>query len=245
LPSLPILSPVVSGTTLVVFYDPANGVILGTDSSIAITDPGQFQTGTITGSGTECKIDSCGRYRTASAGLDVTGGKDVALVCQGFLKRTYGIDDVMRSLELRGVNSATVFVADLIQRKQPPKINQHIFSLAIAGYERGNPVLRYREVRFIGFVQGNAIFKPTLKIACPGSSECDELRIVTGLFEAIERAKENGRYPKTQDPRRLAEALVQIEITAHVKDRLVLPPISVVQMKNGAPDWFIKGLCRE
>lgn len=232
------------GTTLVVFYDPKHGAILATDSSISETNAVGFQSGRKMTAASSCKIHACGRYFVASAGIwGSIRGRDTAAICQDQGKNSVSIDEFVRSFEPSLVEVANVFVNDLVIRKQPPKINQHMFSLAVVGFEQGKPVLRYREVRYTGSSNRRANFKVTMKIACPGSPECEDLREVTGLFEAIAPAKQRGRYANITDPLALAESLVQTEIEAHRSTGLVLPPISVLQVNGPTPKWYRGGMC--
>jgi len=221
-------------TTLIVFYDSARGAILATDSSVASASAGQFQSSHISGTGTQCKINRCGKYWMASAGLDITGNDEITRKCV-WISDAQGIDDVMRVVLQPAAELASRFVSDLVNNKTPPKPQQHIYSLAIVGFERGKPVLRYRELRFVGLKGSQALFKSENKIACPGSPQCKELREGTGLFEDIVVAKSKGKYPKTKDPLQLAEDLVNIEIEAHRGDRLVLPPVTVIQINGLQP----------
>ena len=242
--SLLVFASLVHATTLIVFYDSANGAIIATDSSVTEASAGQFESDNLHGSGTQCKIDRCGKYWMASAGIDVTGNNEITRVCS-VISDAQGIDGVLHSVEMRGVEQATRLASDLIRDRNPLKYRQHVFSLVMAGYESGRPVLRYREVRFMGTRGSQALFKVTRKIACPGSGECKELRIGTGLFDDIETAKNRGKYPKTKNPLQLAKELVEIEIEAHRKDRLVAGPVSVIQIKGSKPTWFKGGLCHD
>jgi hypothetical protein len=238
--TITLLVSLCGATTLVVFYDPVNGAIIATDSSIASGDARQYQASRLTKFSAGCKIDRCGKYWVASAVLDVTRREDIAGICTT-VGSADDIDAATKAIERAGVQLAARFVNDLVSRNQPPKVNQHMFSLAVAGYN-GAPILRYREVRYTG-QNGTANFKATKKVACPGDKDCRELRVITGLFSAIEAKGRNGHKPTTRDPVRLAEELVQIEIAAHKKDSMVMPPVSVLQLKDGTPQWPQRGLC--
>jgi len=238
-----------TATTLVVFYDPINGVILAEDSSIISGHPldirHKIRRGEAVKATTECKIHTCGKYIVASAGIwGNRSDRDLTLACKDIARKSSNIDDFRVPFELQYVNEANRYANDLINGKEPPKVNEIMFSLAIAGFENEKAVLRYRVLRYMGVVGGKTQFKITETLTCPGDAECREVRKVTGLFEDIESAQKEGKYPQTPDPFRLAEQLVQIEIKAHHKTHFVLPPISVVQVNGPIAKWFRGGLCK-
>jgi hypothetical protein len=239
-----------NATTLVVFYDPTNGVILATHSSIATGDIAEVrqkvQRGIPIGTASaKCKLYSCGKYLVASTGIWGTlHGQDLTLICQSTARTSRNIDTFREAFELQFVNFANDYVTRLINRKEPPKINERMFTLAIAGFESGRSVLRYRVLRYTGSTGGTSHFNISENVSCPGSRECTELRYVAGQTAEIEASQKRGDYPKTQNPLQLAEQLVQMEIDAHRKTRFVLPPISVVQINGPAAKWFRGGLCR-
>ncbi len=247
--SLLILLPTASGTTLVLFYDPVNGAILATDSSLvdgrdAARVRGQIKSGTPVKAMRGCKIHTCGRYLVASTGVwGRLRGRDLTLVCQTAALTNQSIDAFRQAFEVQYVSFANDYVSWLASRKQAPKINEHMFSLAIAGFESNRPVLRYRVLRYTGTVGGKNSFDIAETLSCPGDDECREVRKVAGIFDAIERARQQGNYKQPTDPFQFATQLVQIEITANLKTKYVLSPISVVQINGPIPKWFQSGLC--
>jgi len=230
------------GTTLFVSYDSVNGATIGIDSAVTTATLTEFQrnhSGTVTA---ECKIQKCGRYLIASSGYDVTSGNDVALICSDLAKGTYDRETILKALESRAMALAQKHLGELLRQGQEPGYEEELFTIVIAGSENGKPILTVDKVLYRGR-NGNSARLVAGTQRCPENT-CAPFTDVSGAYRAINISKQNGTYPKETDPLHLAEALINIEIADHSVDKLVMGPISVVQIKNVQPIWFSGGLCQ-
>ena len=232
-----------SATTLIVFYNPSDGVILATDSSVGVAKSDEVKSGRAISSSfrTECKIRTCGRYFVPESGFGgIIGRSNIPLACSD-VGSSQDIEILAGDFMRQALEELTNYVSYLVQMKEAPAIDDALVSTVIAGYERGHSVLRYFDLSFAGVEDSKLRFRVTKKIACPGATECGDLKLVAGQKDAI--LARQGRHKNANNLLLLAEELVQTEIDAHRKTRYVLPPISVVQIKNETPRWFRLGLC--
>jgi len=232
-------------TTLVVFHTPSDGVILATDSAVGSVTIGEIKSGRATPKsfGTACKIEKCGRYLVAEAGFGGLVSKSnksaSATRCSEIGDRSSNIQEFVSAYRRLAAEEINQYVSALLQHKQEPAVNDVLLSAAIAGYELGSPALRYFDLIFTGIKDNQLSFRFARK-DCPMGPECNDLHIVAGEKHAILARQQ---YQNTADKLLLSEELVRIEIEANRKTRHVLPPVSVVQIKDVKPRWFRPGLC--
>lgn len=232
-------------TTLVVFHNPSDGVILATDSAVGTVTIGEIKSGRATPKSfrTACKIETCGRYLVAEAGFGGRVGKSsksaIATRCTQIGDRPSNIQEFVSAYRRLAAEEINEYVSALLQNKQGPAVNDVLLSTAIVGYELGSPALRYFDLIFTG-VKGRQLNFRFARKDCPMGTECGDLQIVAGEKDAIFARQQ---YQNTADKLLLSEELVRIEIEANRKTRYVLPPVSVVQIKDVNPRWFRLGLC--
>jgi len=238
--------PVTSqATTLAVFHNPSDGVILATDSAVGMVRGDEIKSGRAipTSVKTECKMETCGRYFVAEAGfgglISKSGKSAIATRCSQLADRPANIQEFVTGYRRLVADEITQYVSGLVRNKQEPAVNDVLLSTAIAGYEFGSPVLRYFDNIFTG-IKGNQLTFRVARKDCPSGAECGDLQIVAGEKDAILARQQ---YRNTADKLLFAEELLQIEIEANRKTRYVLPPVSIVQIKNVKPRWFRRGLC--
>lgn len=124
-------------STVIVFHNASDGIILGTDSAVGTVSLGEVKSSRAipTSVETACKLQTCGRYFIAEAGFgglkDRSGKSAITLRCAQIGDRPTNIQEFVMAYRRLVAAEINQYVSNLAQSKQQPAANDVLLSTAI------------------------------------------------------------------------------------------------------------------